>query len=362
MSVLEKNFFTDREVLRDPIPYYRALRERGPCWREPHMGVFMVSGLEELLELYRDHERFSAIVGPLGPLVAVPQPEAGESWAEVVARRRHEMPMGDTLMSMDPPEHTAYRALIEPYFAPERVRAFDPACRGIAADLVRQLPAGGEVELMGGFAGDFALRIQCAFMGWPAELHEPLRQWTRRNHEATLSGDRGATGAVALEFDGFVGDLLDALRDVLVRLRPPPVHEVEEPVVSLRDAVERILAQFVLADRVEFASLFAMDAHRGDVIVTFLALLELIRLRVLRARQEQRFGPIALELAVGSVGEAVERAQDLGRFDDWRGVGHDWRRNSPRKRLGVAEQSVADHRRHEVRTRRCGRPGNKPCR
>ena len=37
---------------------------------------------------------------------------------------------------MDPPEHTAYRTLIEPYFAPERVRAFEPACRDIAVDLV----------------------------------------------------------------------------------------------------------------------------------------------------------------------------------------------------------------------------------
>jgi cytochrome P450 len=113
---------------------------------------------------------------------------------------------------MDPPEHTAYRVLIEPYFAPERVRAFEPACRGIAVDLVNRLPAGGEVELMGGFAQDFALRIQCAFMGWSAELDEPPRQWTRRNHEATLSGDRAATTAVALEFEGFVRRLLDTRR------------------------------------------------------------------------------------------------------------------------------------------------------
>ena len=65
---------------------------------------------------------------------------------------------------------------------------------------------------MGDFARDFALRIQCAFMGWPAELHEPLRRWTRRNQEATLSGDRAATAAVALEFDGFVQRLLDERR------------------------------------------------------------------------------------------------------------------------------------------------------
>ena len=44
MSVLERSFFTDRDVLQDPIPYYRALREHGPVWRYPHMGVGRVWG------------------------------------------------------------------------------------------------------------------------------------------------------------------------------------------------------------------------------------------------------------------------------------------------------------------------------
>ena len=30
MNVLERDFFTDPEILQDPIPYYRALHERGP--------------------------------------------------------------------------------------------------------------------------------------------------------------------------------------------------------------------------------------------------------------------------------------------------------------------------------------------
>jgi segregation and condensation protein A len=111
--------------------------------------------------------------------------------------------------------------------------------------------------------------------------------------------------------DASLGDLLDALRVVLGRLRRPPAHEVPKEPVSLHACVERILGYFVLADRVEFASLFEADADRPTVIVTFLALLELIRLRVLRARQVERFGPIALELAVATVAEAAERAQAL---------------------------------------------------
>ena len=43
MNVLERDFFTDPEILQDPLPYYRALHERGPVLREPHKGVFMLS-------------------------------------------------------------------------------------------------------------------------------------------------------------------------------------------------------------------------------------------------------------------------------------------------------------------------------
>ena len=114
--------------------------------------------------------------------------------------------------------------------------------------------------------------------------------------------------------DASLGDLLDALRGVLRRLRPPPVHEVPREEISIGQAVERVLARFADAEAVEFAALFAPEATRAEVIATFLALLELIRLRVLRAQQAERFGAIMLTLAVATVAEAAGRVHDLGRW------------------------------------------------
>ena len=96
----------------------------------------------------------------------------------------------------------------------EAVQAFEPDCRSIAVELGTRLQRGGEVELMVEFAQDFALRIQCAFLGWPSDLREPLRRWTRRNRDATLTREPVATAAVALEFDGYVRRLLDARRKI----------------------------------------------------------------------------------------------------------------------------------------------------
>jgi segregation and condensation protein A len=119
--------------------------------------------------------------------------------------------------------------------------------------------------------------------------------------------------------DASLADLLDALRDVLVRLRPPPAHAIVAAGLSVEECVERILARFALGSGVEFADVFEPESSRGDVVVTFLALLELIRLKVIRAVQHERFGPIELHLAVADLAQAQARAREMGQVGVWRG-------------------------------------------
>ena len=65
---------------------------------------------------------------------------------------------------------------------------------------------------MADFADEFALRIQCAFLGWPDALRAPLRAWIHDNHKARLAHDRAALAAVAQEFDRHVQTQLEARR------------------------------------------------------------------------------------------------------------------------------------------------------
>lgn len=146
--------------------------------------------------------------------------------------------------AMDPPEHTKFRRIIEPYFAPGPMAAFAPRCRAIAENVVDRLPAVGEVEAMAEMGQNFALEIQCAFMGWQASLHEPLRAWVESQQSATLAGDREALGQLALEFDGVIRELLasrrkagaDAPDDVTTRIMNETVDGrplTDEEVVSI---------------------------------------------------------------------------------------------------------------------------------
>jgi cytochrome P450 len=170
-------------VLDDQIAAYDQMRRRCPVAYSDylHWSVFRHG---DVMRVLNDHATFSNVVSSH---LSVPN-------------------------GMDPPEHTSYRKIIEPYFGPQRMQAFEPVCRKIAADLAGRLPAGGEIELMGEFAQSFALQIQCAFMGWPEDLHEPLRQWILKSQAATLGGHRAATAAVALEFDSYIRELLSVRR------------------------------------------------------------------------------------------------------------------------------------------------------
>lgn len=96
-------------------------------------------------------------------------------------------------------------------------------------------------------------------------------------------------------------ELMEAFRAVLKRAQPDPVHEVAAETVSIRDRIESILRTLSVAKTVEFESLFAEDATRMTVIVTFLALLELAKIGAVQAVQPERFGPILIALAVEDV-------------------------------------------------------------
>jgi segregation and condensation protein A len=94
-----------------------------------------------------------------------------------------------------------------------------------------------------------------------------------------------------------LADLVDALRAVLKRLPEDQAHEIVGERIAIADRIPFLLERLRTGD-VEFSSLFAFGASRQEVISTFLALLELVKMRAVRAWQTERFGSILLRLAV----------------------------------------------------------------
>jgi len=92
-------------------------------------------------------------------------------------------------------------------------------------------------------------------------------------------------------------DLFRAFQQVLERAREE-VGEITAEEVKVAERMEAILTQLAQHPQgVVFADLFAAAATKLQVIVTFLALLELIKNRRVRAQQPQTFAPIRVALA-----------------------------------------------------------------
>lgn len=70
----------------------------------------------------------------------------------------------------DPPEHTTYRAAINPVFRKDRLRRLDPIVTGLAGELLPPVGTGVPVELYGGYCSPFAGRVVCALLNIPDDL------------------------------------------------------------------------------------------------------------------------------------------------------------------------------------------------
>lgn len=97
---------------------------------------------------------------------------------------------------------------------------------------------------------------------------------------------------------GFVAvslfDLLAALHDVLKENPEQLMHEVNREQLSVTDRINLILSTLQGKESVAFYDLFEGGLKRSEVIVTFLALLELVKLRMVRFMQNSHHGSIWL--------------------------------------------------------------------
>lgn len=89
-----------------------------------------------------------------------------------------------------------------------------------------------------------------------------------------------------------LGDLLVALADVLARAQAYRHHQVSMESLSVRERMSIVLEHVQRARFVEFTSLFTAREGRQGVVVTLLALLELLRESLIDLVQAKPFGPV----------------------------------------------------------------------
>jgi cytochrome P450 len=184
------DFFRDNSLVADPYPYFDYVREQSPAWREPHHGVFLVTRYNEAVAVYRDTANFSSCTSVSGPFPGFPVPlDRGGDVNALIEKHRDELPFSDQITTMDPPKHTAHRALLMKLITPKRLKENEEFMWRLADRQMDEFLASGECEFIRGFAGPFALLVVADLLGVPEEDHKAFR--------ANLGG--GSVGSTAPE-------------------------------------------------------------------------------------------------------------------------------------------------------------------
>jgi segregation and condensation protein A len=120
--------------------------------------------------------------------------------------------------------------------------------------------------------------------------------WTRPDSVLPKFDDAGEEMLEAGLFD-----LIAAFKELLDRRKTLLAHEVESEGKSLEQRMDEIMGFVKEGESVEFMALFETERTKPDMIVTFLAILELIRLKRVKVYQRDVFGAIRIFRPVGPV-------------------------------------------------------------
>jgi len=126
---------------------------------------------------------------------------------------------------------------------------------------------------------------------------------------------RDAEGAEP-ELSADVVDLVRTFQQILNRARTRPAFDVQDDNVTVSQMIEYVRRRLSLEDKpIRLKSLLRSLRSRSALVCAFLAILELIRLQAVLARQDNVFGEIVLKKHTGFDNLVVENAAIK---DDWR--------------------------------------------
>jgi cytochrome P450 len=185
------DFFRGDSLIEDPYPYYEALRARCPVTPEPHHDVVMVTGYDEAVSVYTDTEVFSSATAVTGPFPGFPVPLEGDDVSDLIAAHRDELPFSDQLPTLDPPMHTAHRALLMRLITPKRLKENEEFMWRLADRQIATMLADGHCEFIHDFAVPFTMLVIADLLGVPESDHDDFTHHLARPRG---TGGLGSTG------------------------------------------------------------------------------------------------------------------------------------------------------------------------
>ncbi|OPX12757.1 cytochrome P450 [Mycobacterium sp. AT1] len=283
------DYFTDQSLVPDPHPYFDHLRSKCPVVREPNYGVLAITGYEEANTVLKDTDTYSSCIAVAGPFPPLPFTPEGDDITAQISEHRQLMPMFEHMVTMDPPDHTNARSLLNRLLTPSRLKENETFMWRLADECLDDIVADGKCEFLSAYAKPFSLLVIADLLGVPHEDHDEFRTVLGAPRPGatvgSLQGELVATNPLAWLDDKFVAYLEDRREnprdDVLTALATakfpdgstPPVIEVARSATFLfaagQETTTKLLSASikVLGDRPDIQDALRKDRSRIPIFV-----------------------------------------------------------------------------------------------
>jgi cytochrome P450 len=206
----------DPEVLANPYPLYRRLRDEAPVDWDPYLHAWVVTRYADVVEVLH---RFNAARTPSPDRLAALGMGELTPIAAVMVRQ---------MLFLDPPEHGRVRRLAAVAFTPRRVARLREHIRQIAEALVDDVVGAGRFDVMAELANPLPAIVTAEMLGVPTSDHELLKSWSQDFAEmlGNFQHNPGRTKKV-----------LQTVEDMVAYFRAAVISEASKPTEGLINAL-----------------------------------------------------------------------------------------------------------------------------
>lgn len=220
--------FGSRQFMADPFPSYRELRAQAPvirakvAWWLPPMWIVM--RYDDVTRFLKD-DRFS-------------KNYFRKFWIPSSVRSMYR-----SLLTLDPPDHTRLRSLVQRAFTPRLVEQMRDDVQAVTDDLLDRAASGGRIDLIRDFAFPLPLTVMEDLLGIPTSDRPKFAPWAKRIALAAASISM-TDQVVALRGAAFFKTYL---RSVIAQRRREPGDDLITALIRAEEEGDKLTEEEIIS-------------------------------------------------------------------------------------------------------------------
>ncbi len=206
----------------DPYPFYDMLRSFAPIFYWEPWGLWFLTVHEDCQALLRDDR-----LGHFRPTALAAPPTQAALWQM----------QANWLLTMNPPDHTRLRGLVQKAFTPRAVAELRGMIQGVTDMLIDRVEERGTMEVMADLAYPLPVTVICEMLGVPTADQARFHGWSAAIvRSLDLTEDEGVYNRAS----SAAAELTDYLDGLLQERRARPRGDILSALVAAEEAGDRL--------------------------------------------------------------------------------------------------------------------------